>query len=133
MYFTYTGIRVRNLQRSLRFYTKVMGMREILRGRMKHGGIFVHLKSPRSAQRLELNYYPSRTKFYEPYRFGSELDHLAFWVKDVGKEYARLVAKGARGTIQPFREGRYELAFIKDPDQAWIELIGLAKHSNSQS
>ena len=129
MYFTYTGIRVRNLRRSLRFYTKVMGMKEILRGRMKQGGVFVHLKSPRSSQRLELNYYPVKTKFHEKFRPGSELDHLAFWVKNVEKHYTKLVARGVAEAVKPFREGRYELAFIKDPDGIWIELIGLSKDS----
>ena len=127
MHFTYTGIRVRSLRRSLRFYTKVMGMKEILRGRMKQGGIFVHLKSPRSSQRLELNYYPVKTKFHEKFRPGSELDHLAFWVKNVEKHYTELVARGAEEAVKPFGEGRYELAFIRDPDGIWIELIGLRK------
>jgi len=102
-----------------------MGMKEILRGRMGHGGLFVHLKSPRSPQRLELNYYPAGTKFHEKFRTGSELDHLAFWVKDVKRKYSRLVAKGATRAARPFTEGKYELAFVKDPDGLWIELIGL--------
>jgi len=132
LYFTYTGIRVRNLRRSLRFYTKVMGMKEILRGTMKHGGVFVHVKSPRSSQRLELNFYPAKTKFHETFRPGSELDHLAFWMKDVKRSYSELVAKGAGEAVEPFKEGRYELAFIKDPDGIWIELIGLSKNSNTE-
>ena len=106
-----------------------MGMNEILRGRMKQGGVFVHLKSPRSSQRLELNYYPVKTKFHEEFRQGSELDHLVFWVKNVEKHYAKLVARGVAEAVKPFREGRYELAFIKDPDGIWIELIGLRKDS----
>ena len=104
-----------------------MGMKEILRGRMKHGGIFVHLKSPRSSQQLELNYYPVKTKFHEKFRPGSELDHLAFWVKNVEKHYTELVARGAEEAVKPFEEGRNELAFIRDPDGIWIELIGLRK------
>lgn len=99
---------------------------------MKHGGIFVHLKSPHSSQRLELNYYPSKTRFHEKFRTGSELDHLAFWVKDVGKQYSALVTKRAGEAVKPFREGRYELAFIKDPDGVWIELIGLSRHSSKE-
>jgi catechol 2,3-dioxygenase-like lactoylglutathione lyase family enzyme len=107
-----------------------MGMRLVLKGKMRHGGVFVHLKSPRSPQRLELNYYGSNTRFYERFRTGSELDHLAFWVKDVRREYSDLVAKGAQEAVKPFREGKYELAFVKDPDEIWIELIGLGKSSS---
>jgi len=127
MYFRYTGIRVRNLQRSLRFYTRVMGMKPKLRGKMDHGGVWVELKGPNSAQRLELNYYPSDSRFYEKFKSGSELDHLAFWVKDVDEKFRKLVKKGAKRAVNPFTQGRYRFAFVKDPDGIWIELIGRAK------
>ena len=127
MYFRYTGIRVRNLQRSVRFYTRVMGMRLNLEGKMEHGGVWVELKSPHSSQRLELNYYPPRTKYHEKFKTGSEMDHLAFWVKDVSSEYKRLLKKGAKKAVEPFVQGKYAFAFVKDPDGIWIELIGRAK------
>ena len=130
MYFRYTGIRVRNLQRSLRFYTRVMGMKLNLEGKMEHGGIWVELKSPHSAQRLELNYYPPGTKYHEKFKTGSEMDHLAFWVKDVDSEYKQLLRKGAKKAVEPFGQGKYEFAFVKDPDGIWIELIGRAKRQS---
>ena len=129
MRFTYTGIRVRNLRRSLRFYKKVMGMRETVRGRMKAGGIYVQLRSPRSKQLLELNYYPSKAKYYERYDSGSELDHLAFWTRDVDKRFSELTSKGAKVAVRPFSEDGYRLAFVKDPDGIWIELIGLDRRT----
>jgi len=124
MTFTYTGIRVTDLKRSLTFYTKVMGLKKVLRGRMKAGGIFVQLKHPRSRQTLELNYYPRGTKYHEPYKNGSELDHLAFWERDVDTKYEHLLTKGATKAVKPFSEGGYRLAFVKDPDEIWLELIG---------
>ncbi len=102
-------------------------MKQILTGKMKHGGIFVHLRSPHSTQRLELNYYPPRSSFHEKYRIGSELDHLGFWTTDVDRLYRTLLAKGARKAIEPFSEGKYRLAFVKDPDGIWIELIGVGR------
>lgn len=125
--FTYTGIRVRDLERSLRFYTEVLGMRKVLRGKMRHGGVFIHLKSPRSAQLLELNWYPEDNPFYCPYRKGEELDHLAFWVQDVLGTFRRVVRAGAKPAVAPWREGGYELAYVMDPDGIWIELLGRAK------
>ena len=101
MSFVYTGMRVRNLERSLRFYKRVMRMKELMRGTMPTGGIFVHLGSPRSQQRLELNYYPPGAKYYEKSKSGSELDHIAFWVKDFYKRYRELIA-GGRKAIAPF-------------------------------
>jgi lactoylglutathione lyase len=127
MFFTYTGIRVKDLRRSLKFYKQVMGMHVILKGSMEHGGVFVHLKSSKSPQRLELNYYPHDNEYYTNYKSGEELDHLAFWTDDVERDFAKLILKGAKKAVEPFREGRYELAFIKDPDGVWIELIGKAK------
>jgi lactoylglutathione lyase len=124
MYFRYTGVRVRNLQRALRFYTRVMGMKVHLKGKMTHGGIWVELKSPGSTQRLELNYYPPGTRYHETFRIGSELDHLAFWVKDIDATYKTLLRKGAKKGIPPFPQGNYRFAFVKDPEGIWIELIG---------
>jgi lactoylglutathione lyase len=128
----YFGIRVRNMKRSLRFYTKVLGMKVIHRGKMLHGGIFVHLKHPGSAQRLELNYYPSKNRFYTKYRPGTEMDHIGFWTDDVDKTYARLIAKGARKAVPPFSNGKERLAYVSDPDGIWIEFFGADKRKKSR-
>jgi len=125
--FAYTGIRVRDLDRSLAFFTKALGMKEILRGTMSHGGVYVHLKGPGSSQRLELNWYPKGNRFARPYRKGEELDHLGFWTRDVVATYRRLLRDGAKVAVRPWREGRYEIAFVSDPDGIWIELLGPAK------
>jgi catechol 2,3-dioxygenase-like lactoylglutathione lyase family enzyme len=42
--FYYTGIRVRDLERSLGFYTEVLGLEVVGKGRMPHGGKYVHLR-----------------------------------------------------------------------------------------
>ncbi|HEX9567205.1 MAG TPA: VOC family protein [Thermoplasmata archaeon] len=127
MKYFYTGIRVRNLDRSIQFYRKVMGMKVTRRGRMNHGGVWVELKSPDSEQRLELNWYPTDSKFFTRYRRGEELDHLAFRVRDVNEAFREIVAKGAHPEVEPFKEDRYEFAFASDPDGIWIELIGRIK------
>jgi lactoylglutathione lyase len=120
----YTGIRVRDLEKSIQFYRKVMGMKTSRRGKMHHGGIWVELKSPGSPQRLELNWYPPGSRFYTKYRKGEELDHVAFRVTDVDRSFREVTAKGARPEVEPFKESRYAFAFISDPDGIWIELLG---------
>ncbi|MGQ0797981.1 MAG: VOC family protein [Methanobacteriota archaeon] len=122
--FLYTGIRVRNLERSLAFYRKALGMKEASRGRMAHGGVFVQLAGPGSGHRLELNWYPRDNPYYSPYASGEELDHIAFWCRDVRREFRRLVRAGAKVAIQPWEEAGYILAYVKDPDGIWIELLG---------
>jgi len=132
MKFKYTGIRVKDLTRSIDFYTKTMSMKPVDRGTMRAGGKYVLMKGEESEQLLELNYYPPNTKFYEEYFEGSELDHLAFWCKDVRKSYKKVVAGGATSAVEPWDEGGYTLAFVRDPDGVWIELIGKKVRTSSQ-
>lgn len=122
MEFIYTGIRVRDLKRSIQFYTKTMDMKETSRGKMQAGGIYVELNSKGSDQQLELNYYPPGSKFYEEYVEGSELDHLAFACDNVRKSYEKALAGGATSAVEPWDEGGSTLAFVRDPDGVWIEL-----------
>lgn len=120
--FRYTGIRVRDLERSVRFYTRVLGMKETGRGTMPHGGRYVNLRSPGSAQRLELNWYPPGSRFYSRYRNGDELDHLSVTVDDVGKAFKELVRKGATVAVAPADSQGTEV-YVRDPDGIWIELL----------
>src|SRR5256712_11388086 len=80
--FYYTGIRVRNLTRSLAFYSKAFGMRVVNRETMPHGGKYVQLEGAGSRQRLELNWYPPGTRIYAPYRNGDVIAHQAVVVDD---------------------------------------------------
>ena len=121
--FYYTGIRVRNLERSLRFYRDALGMKVIGKGTMPHSGRYVHLRGAGSYQRLELNWYPRGSRFHRPYRPGEELDHLAFVVPDVRKAYRHLVRRGAKPAVPPERSKGTEV-YVKDPDGIWIELLG---------
>jgi catechol 2,3-dioxygenase-like lactoylglutathione lyase family enzyme len=114
--FSYTGIRVWNMQRSLRFYKKVMRVQGIHRGRTETGGIFVQLRNSRGHQRLELNYYPAKTEFHEPYSCGSELDNLSFWTSNVDEQFSRIIPKGGKIAVRPFSEGGFRLAFVRAPD-----------------
>lgn len=117
--FVYTGIGVRDLDRSIDFYTKKMGMRLLGRHRIKEtDGEIADLKSPNGTQTLELNWYAERNE----YRNGDEVDHLAFRVQDVDKYLTKLKAQGVEVAMEPFNEGRCRLAYIKDPDGIWIEL-----------
>ncbi len=121
--FYYAGIRVRDLERSLRFYRDALGMKVVGRGTMPHGGRYVHLRGQGSYQRLELNWYPPGSRFHTPYRKGEELDHLAFVVADVRKAYRHLLRWGAKPAVPPERSTGTEV-YVKDPDGIWIELLG---------
>jgi catechol 2,3-dioxygenase-like lactoylglutathione lyase family enzyme len=79
----YCGIRVTDLKRSLDFYVRVMGLKQIGRGTMKHEGVYVMLQDEKAKQKLELNWYPRGSKFYTEYVLGEGIDHLGFVVDDV--------------------------------------------------
>jgi lactoylglutathione lyase len=120
--FYYTGIRVTNLRRSLRFYTKLLGMKVTSRGTMPHGGKYVHLRGKGSRQMLELNWYPKGSRFYTRYRNGEELDHLAFVVDNKLKAFRELTSKGAKAAVRPEQSKGTEI-YVKDPDGIWIEIL----------
>ena len=127
MYHYYAGIRVTDLDRSLKFYTQLLGLEEISRGDAAPwgygGGTYVHLMDKISRQRLELNWYPPGSPFNVPYVVGEGLDHLAFIVDDVEESYNDLVAKGAGPTEwNPERTDGW-FAYVRDPDGNWIELL----------
>jgi lactoylglutathione lyase len=123
--FWYTGIRVKNLEESVRFYREALGFQVVLKGRMTaHEGTYVHMRTPTGKQILELNYYPETSKFYEEYVNGSELDHLGLYVSNVREQYRRLTKLGCKPAVEPFNQGSWVLAFVKDPNGIWLELIG---------
>jgi catechol 2,3-dioxygenase-like lactoylglutathione lyase family enzyme len=128
----YSGIQVRNLERSLRFY-RFLGLRVKRRGTMAHGGKWIHLVDQRTNQRLELNWYPKSSRFYEKYKSGSELDHIGFIVDDAVKWFNLLLKRGAKPAARPFGDATETLAYVRDPDGIWIELIGPGIHRKFRS
>lgn len=120
--FVYSGLRVRDLRRSLRFYEK-LGFRIFRRGVMAHGGQWVHLRFPGAAERLELNFYPPENRFYEPIRRGTEFDHLGFRVSDV-EAWERDLRRRKFPIVARIRERNENLVFTRDPDGNWIEFFG---------
>jgi lactoylglutathione lyase len=123
--FIYTGIRVKNMDESIRFYTRVLGMKieEELEKMEPTKGKVITLKSPDSSQLLELNYYEEESPFYAPYANGEDLDHLAFDVENLESTVADLKRKGIEIVVEPYQIGGWREAFIRDPNGIWIELL----------
>ena len=123
MFLDYAGIRATHLAHALRFFTDGLGLAEVRRGRMEHGGVWVLLQDPTSPQRLEVNFYPRRSRYAPPFVPGEGLDHLGFRVQDLAASGERLLAAGAR-KVEEIREGgKVVVAYYEGPDGIWIELI----------
>jgi catechol 2,3-dioxygenase-like lactoylglutathione lyase family enzyme len=118
----YTGIRVKNLDESLKFYTEVMGMKIKERYPIDVNNSEVAVVvSKDGGPEIELNYYKEGSKFNEPYSSGQELDHLAFWL---GEDYDSFLAeakkKGYDTVLEVKIPPNHRHAFIKDPNGIFI-------------
>jgi lactoylglutathione lyase len=119
----YVGIRVTNLQKSIDFYTKVLGMNVKGRGKVDQTkGEAVGLESEKDGFVLELNYYEKDSPFNTKYVLGEGLDHLAFKVENLEKALEEAKNAGHR-TILEIKADGSRWAYIEDPDGIWIELF----------
>ena len=124
----HTMLRVGDLQRSIRFYTEVMGMqllRTTQRPEQKYDLAFIgYGRNPEHAE-LELTYNYG----VDRYDLGSAYGHIAIGVPDVAATCASVREKAAAlgGAITrepgPVKGGTTVIAFITDPDGYKIELI----------
>lgn len=122
--FLHTMIRVGDLQRSVNFYTKMLGMEELRRRDVPEGKYtlaFVGYGDEDSNTVIELTYNYGT----ERYDHGSAFGHLAIGVPDVAATCERLRAAGTKITREPgpVKFGTTVIAFIEDPDGYKIELI----------
>jgi lactoylglutathione lyase len=130
MHLRYSGVRVTDLERSLRFYTKALGLREVSRGDLSQydRGIWVLLQDPTSHQRLELNWYPKGSQFDVPFVVGEGLDHVGFFLGPVpaatlNRTYQSLLRQGAGPTsVTPATTDGW-VGYVTDPDGNWIEIF----------
>jgi catechol 2,3-dioxygenase-like lactoylglutathione lyase family enzyme len=137
MYLSYFGIRVTNLEASLKFYTVLFGLQQVRQGDSTRngGGRYVLLKDPRSGQKLELNWYPPNSPYSVEYQPGEGLDHIAFKVDSVSEKVKELASKGVEvigipeSIANPVLENPYTVhqGFVKDPDGNWIALYDQSK------
>jgi lactoylglutathione lyase len=119
MRFLHTMLRVRDLDASLAFFSK-LGLRESRRHESSGGRftlVFVSTGEPGDAAEIELTYNWDQK---DPYPTGRFFGHLAFEVDDI---YAKCEALRSSGVaiLRPPRDGR--MAFIKSPDGQSVELL----------
>jgi lactoylglutathione lyase len=126
--FVYVGIRVKDLQKSIDFYTKLLGMKVISRRKFVHwDGEIVNLESENSNIYLELNYYEPDSRFDTEYLVGEGLDHLAFTVENLEKILDEARSLGYPIVLElkdkSFNIQGNRWAYVEDPNGIWIELF----------
>ena len=122
MRFLHTSITVRNMEESLAFYTKILGLEfERRRAIPENHAEIAFVRDPASGARVELTHWDGK----ESFETGEQLDHLAFEVEDLERFLLRARTKGIRVAKEPYRlsGGSSRIAFILDPNDVWIELI----------
>jgi len=121
--FTYVGIRSRDLERSIDFYTKLLGMKVKGRSRIEQTkGETVSLETENGGFTLELNYYERNSPYYTEYTVGEGLDHLAFGVDDLNRTLEDARKSGYR-IISEMKANESRWAYIEDPNGIWIEVF----------
>lgn len=124
----YTSIRVKDMKKSLAFYTKAMGLKIVGRRSPVPGEKIVNLMDTATKQRLNLMWYAKSCRWYTPYKMnGVELDHLMFEVKDAKKAYARLIRRGAPAAMKLFEGKERSMGLVKDPNGIWVGVMSQNK------
>jgi len=123
----HTMIRVLDIEKSVDFYTRLLGMK-LLRKKDFPGGrftnVFVGYGSEDTHAVVELSHNWDQV---EPYELGSGYGHIALGVKDIYKVCEDLERSGAKIPRKPgpMKHGTTHIAFIEDPDGYKIELVDL--------
>jgi lactoylglutathione lyase len=123
--FLHTMIRVKDQDKSIDFYTRLLGM-NVLRQKNFEGGrftnTFIGYGDENAETVVELTYNWDQD---EPYSHGSGFGHLAIGVPDIYSTCKALAAEGVNipRPPGPMKHGTTVIAFIEDPDGYKIELI----------
>ncbi len=123
--YLHTMIRVKNLDKSLDFYTRLLGMQELRKKDFPTGDFtlaFVGYGDEVNNTVIELTHNWGQE---EPYDLGNGFGHLALGVKDIYATCEKLANEGVSipRPPGPMKHGGSVIAFIEDPDGYKIELI----------
>lgn len=125
MNYLHTMVRVSNLEESLDFYCKKLGLVEIKRTENEQGRFtLIFLAAPSDFKQVELTRGPMLELTYnwdpQPYSEGRNFGHLAYSVENIYETCQKLKEAGVV-INRPPRDGY--MAFIRSPDNISIELL----------
>ena len=128
----HTMLRVGDLERSIRFYTEVLGMQLLRRKDYPSGRFtlaFVGYGDERDNTVLELTHNWDT----EDYALGDGYGHIALGLDDIYSACNAIAEKGGRVVREPgpMKHGTTVIAFVDDPDGYKVELIQLSSRSDA--
>ena len=128
----HTMLRVGNLQRSIDFYTQVIGMKLLRTSEnpaYKYTLAFIGFGSNPDHAEIELTYNWG----VESYDMGTAYGHIAIGVDDIVGTCEAIRSKGGKVVREPgpMSEGGTVIAFVEDPDGYKLELIQLASRAHA--
>ncbi len=126
MRIAHTMIRVKDLEKSVAFYTNVLDMEEFSRKDYEEGKftlVFVGYENQREHPAIELTYNWDQHE----YDMGNAFGHIAIEVNNVYHAYEKVLAAGGKGLREPgpMKHGKSVIAFVEDPDGYKIELVAM--------
>ncbi len=124
MHILHSMLRVGDMQRSIDFYTRVLGMKLLRttdRPAQKYSLAFVGYEANPMQAEIELTYNYG----VDHYDLGTAFGHIALGVDDAYAACSRIKAAGGKVTREagPVAGGSTVIAFVEDPDGYKIELI----------
>lgn len=117
----HTCLNVMDLDRSIAFYRDRLGLKLTRRVEIKENNAEIAFLEDSAGNAIELTHSRDKKQLVE----GDNFDHVALGVKDLKTTIERLRAQGTTIAMEPFKlkGGAHQIAFIKDPDGNWLELI----------
>ncbi len=119
--FNHNNINVLDLEKSLNFYQKALGLKEVRRHDAQDGSFtLIYLGDGETGHRLELTWLRDRK---EAYNLGDNEFHLAFTTDDFDGAYALHKEMGCIC----YENKDMGIYFISDPDNYWLEIVPVRK------
>ncbi len=125
--FVHASIRTSNMDRSIDFYTRLLGLTLLNRREIpQNNAEIAFLRDPQAkGATLELTFYRNQKKFSQAEYENRVFDHLAFEVTDMHQTIEAMRKEKITITDEPFKlsPAGSLIAFVEDPDGTLIELI----------
>ena len=125
--FVHTSIRTSNMDRSIDFCTRLLGLTLVSRREIPQNNAEIAFLRDQQAKgsMLELTFNRNQRKFVQAEYENRVFDHLAFEVKDMEKTLVAMRSEKVTITDEPFKLSPTGpvIAFVEDPDGTLIELI----------